>query len=318
VRKHRLFHNFFDCSGGACGYTLSWVDDQWVEDCSDSWYDTGTKRWITDPANECKEKEQKEQKQRDYTCWEGLCIFNIAGTQWVDTGNTRNKADGTDCGYFYMGWDYCSGDEVWRFSETHDYSCVGGVCVDDITEEDEFVEDCNDYDYYDGWVNYCSGDTVRKHRLFHDFSCSGGTCTDHTSWVDDQLVEACPADYYDGWVYYCSGGNTVRKIRLFHDFYCSEGTCTEDIIWVDDQLVETCPADYWGCVDSNTRGLYHCICVSGSLYLGTTTTEDCPEGEVCVDGVCEEEVPEFPAGVTAVFGATFFIFLMMRRKYVRK
>jgi ABC-type Fe3+-siderophore transport system permease subunit len=36
-----------------------------------------------------------------------------------------------------------------------------------------------------------------------------------------------------------------------------------------------------------------------------------------VDYTCQE-VPEFPAGVTAVFGATVFIFLMMRRNYVRK
>jgi hypothetical protein len=46
-------------------------------------------------------------------------------------------------------------------------------------------------------------------------------------------------------------------------------------------------------------------------------TDPCPEGTECVDSECQE-VPEFPAGVTAVFGATLFIFLMMRRKYIRK
>jgi hypothetical protein len=77
-----------------------------------------------------------------------------------------------------------------------------------------------------------------------------------------------------------------------------------------------CPGDYWAC-DGNDRVKWHCSCVGGSFYWEVIETDPCPEGTECVDSECQE-VPEFPAGVTAVFGATLFIFLMMRRKYIRK
>ena len=64
----------------------------------DGWYNTGDTRWIDDPGNECKEKEQKEQEYQDYTCSGGSCDYTVTDTQWIDTGNTRNKTDGTVCG----------------------------------------------------------------------------------------------------------------------------------------------------------------------------------------------------------------------------
>lgn len=219
----------------------------------------------------------------------------------------------------------------------YDYKCFGNNCYERCLKASKLVigdithyawsqpfykavvshSKCCPADYYDGWVNYCSGDTVRKHRLFHDFSCSGGTCTDHTSWVDDQLVETCPADYYDCWVYYCSG-DTVRLHRPFHNFYCSGGTCTYDTTWVDDQLVENCNDKDSRCCLGNYPASCDYSCVSGSCFLSKTADGDpCPEGTQCEDGECNP-VPEFPAGVTAVFGAPVFIYLMMRRKYVRK
>jgi phage terminase large subunit-like protein len=217
----------------------------------------------------------------------------------------------------------------------YDYKCVGDKCYErclicstvvigkltyfqwsspflkDVVDHSEC---CPDLDYYEDWVSYCSGDTVRKHRLFHDFYCSGGTCTDHTSWVDDQLVETCPADYYDCWVYYCSG-DTVRLHRPFHDFYCSGGTCTYNTTWVNDQLVENCNDRDSPCCLGNSVASCDYSCVGGSCFLSGIL---CSEDEECIDGVCKEVTPEFPAGVTIVFAATIFIFLMMRRKYVRK
>ena len=63
------------------------------------------------------------------------------------------------------------------------------------------------------------------------------------------------------------------------------------------------------------------VCYDGKWYE-CCSDEDCQhlEGHYCnlTTHTCEEEVPEFPAGVTAVFGATLFIFLMMRRKYIEK
>jgi hypothetical protein len=116
VRKHRLFHDFY-CGGEACTDHTSWEDDQLVEDCNDhdDWYDTGDTRWIDDPANECKEKEQKKQEYRDYTCSGGACTYSVTNTQWIDTGNVRNKPDGTVCG--------CTANNTLK-------ECYGGTCTD--------------------------------------------------------------------------------------------------------------------------------------------------------------------------------------------
>ncbi|RJS69227.1 hypothetical protein CW714_08930, partial [Methanophagales archaeon] len=99
VWKHRMLHDFY-CEAGSCTDHTSWVNDSLMENCNlkDGWYDTGDTRWITEPANECREKEQKEQEYRDYTCSEGACVYSVTGTQWVDTGAVRNKPDGTICG----------------------------------------------------------------------------------------------------------------------------------------------------------------------------------------------------------------------------
>jgi len=95
VWKHRQFHDFY-CDGGTCTEHTSWVDDQLVESCSDydGWVDTSETRWIDDPGNECKEKEQKEQKYHDYTCSGGRCDFSVTDTRWVETGNTRERIKG--------------------------------------------------------------------------------------------------------------------------------------------------------------------------------------------------------------------------------
>ena len=116
VRKHRLFHDFY-CDGGTCTAHTSWVDDQLVENCNDydGWYDTGETRWVDDPSNECKEKEQKEQEYRDYTCSSGSCVYSVTSTQWVDTGNERNKPDGTVCG--------CTANNTLK-------ECYDGICTD--------------------------------------------------------------------------------------------------------------------------------------------------------------------------------------------
>ena len=93
-----LEYRDYYCSDGSCSYS---VTD--LENCNDydEWVDTGNKRWITDPENECKEKEEKEQEFHDFSCSGGKggsCEYSVTGTQWVKTGETRDKPDGTDCG----------------------------------------------------------------------------------------------------------------------------------------------------------------------------------------------------------------------------
>jgi len=260
VRKHRMFHNFY-CEGGTCTDHTSWKDDQLVEDCNldDDWYNTGDTQWIDDPNNACKEKEQKKQEYRDYTCSGGSCTYSVTSTQWVDTGTDRNKPDGTDCGSdYYDDWvNYCSGDEVWKHRLFHDFYCEGGTCTDHTSwVDDQLVEDCNVHDnWYDTgdtqWIddpNNACKEKEQKKQEYRDYTCSGGSCTysvTSTQWVDTGTDRNkpdgtdCGSDYYDDWVNYCSG-DEVWKHRMFHDFYCEGGTCTDHTSWKDDQLVEDC------------------------------------------------------------------------------
>ncbi|MEM7827011.1 MAG: hypothetical protein QXQ40_02180, partial [Candidatus Aenigmatarchaeota archaeon] len=89
------------CSGeiryfnGAC--TQDCVCIYSSENCNDydGWYNTSEKRWVD--IDQCKEKEQRKEEYRDYSCSPSGCIFNITETRWIDTSNTRNKPDGTAC-----------------------------------------------------------------------------------------------------------------------------------------------------------------------------------------------------------------------------
>jgi hypothetical protein len=67
------------------------VDDQLVENCTDydGWVDTNTTRWVDDPSDQSKLKEQKEQEYRDYSCSNGSCAYAVTARQWIDTGTTK-------------------------------------------------------------------------------------------------------------------------------------------------------------------------------------------------------------------------------------
>ncbi len=56
-------------------------------DCgTDGWYDTEETRWIDDPDHPDSKKEQRKQEQRDHFCSEGSCVYEVADTNWIDTG----------------------------------------------------------------------------------------------------------------------------------------------------------------------------------------------------------------------------------------
>ena len=240
VRKHQLFHDFY-CDGGSCTDHTSWVNDQLVENCNayDGWADTGNTQWVDDPANECKEKEQKEQEYHDYTCSGGSCTYSITNTQWIDTGATRNKQDGTICGsdYYDDYVYYCSGDTVRKHRLYHDFYCDGGSCVDHPSwANDQLVENCNDYDgwadtgntqWVDDPANECK-EKEQKEQEYHDYTCSGGSCTysvTNTQWLDTGVTRNKP----DGTV--CGYGeweddpaNPCKERR--ETLKCVAGTCS--------------------------------------------------------------------------------------------
>jgi len=118
-----------------CGYTYS-------NRHTDDWVDTGNTDWVD--MNECQEKERKEQEYRDYYCSGGACTYNVTGTQWVDTGNARNKDDGTICG--------CTASNTLM-------RCYGGVCTD--------TGICD--------ATTCDADAASDGKVPGD-SCGGGKC----------------------------------------------------------------------------------------------------------------------------------------------
>jgi hypothetical protein len=131
---------------------------------TDDWVDTGNTDWVE--VNECQEKERKEQKYRDYYCSGGACTYNVTGTQWVDTGNTRNKPDGTIC-------DCTAGNTLKR--------CYGGVCTD--------TGICDS--------TTCGADATCDGKEPGD-SCGGGTCDSNCKC---RAVGEDTAVFRNGWWY---------------------------------------------------------------------------------------------------------------------
>ena len=92
IRANRTFHDFY-CNGHCSDHT-SQINDRLIEDCNlyDNWYNTTNTRWVN--LTRCTEKEQLQQEFKDYTCSPPAnCTFSVNDTQWIDTGNTRNKTD---------------------------------------------------------------------------------------------------------------------------------------------------------------------------------------------------------------------------------
>ncbi|MCX6709936.1 MAG: hypothetical protein NTV63_03240, partial [Candidatus Woesearchaeota archaeon] len=101
-------------AGGICDYANSCACSYDVENCDlqDGWYDTGSSRWIN--FEQCKQKEQKAQESRDYSCSFALsvsCTYIITRNKWVDTGVIRNKQQGSSCNdaLWCSGTDKCDG-----------------------------------------------------------------------------------------------------------------------------------------------------------------------------------------------------------------
>ena len=134
IREHRKFHDFY-CND-VCDDHTSWIDDNLVEDCSlrNGWYNSTT-QWVDD--GQCKEKEQVYQQYFDYTCSNEECVYDITDSRWVDTGNTRNKEDGTTCddGLYCTVPDTCTAGICGgpaRDCSSLDDKCQEGVCNEDL------------------------------------------------------------------------------------------------------------------------------------------------------------------------------------------
>jgi len=158
-----------ECQGGVCTHT---PDDNLCP--ADGWADTGNTQWVEDLP--CTEKEQKEQEYRDYYCDElSGCTYNVTNTQWVDTGSTRNKDDGTPCPD--DGID-CTID-----------TCENGQCVhtpEDLDQDGYTVcqGDCNDSNasVHPNATEVCNGIDDDCDTLIDDADPS---CTGQATWYQD-------------------------------------------------------------------------------------------------------------------------------------
>jgi len=185
IWKHQRFQDF-SCVDGQCVKVFDdYINDTFVQDCDDQdgWYDTGETRWVDDTP--CTEKEQKEQEYRDYYCdGEEGCLYDITDTQWVDTGQTRNKPNGTPCPDDGIA---CTVD-----------TCQEGVCTH--TPDDSL---CPEDGWYDTGETRWVADTPctekeQKEQEYRDYYCDGcAGCTydvTDTLWVDTgntRIDESC-------------------------------------------------------------------------------------------------------------------------------
>jgi hypothetical protein len=301
IRKHRQQHDFY-CDSNCIDHT-NWVDDQLVEDCNlqDRWYDTGSTRWVNDPSNECKEKEQKEQEYRDYICSETpsvACTYSVTDIQWVDNGNTRNKPDGTDC----------TGDPG---------KCCFGVCDADGTSGTDYHTDCragpsciesgnwgystaNEDSACSSFIDYCFDQSTCDSRK-HKNSCDLGYCTG--SWTGDQDTTGNACQNQDCGICCICGSNDNRVYDETQDNDCNPfdlsgiATCDNN----PDNIHFTW--DYRTAFDSECMGIDQCIqgnpaithtCSKSQCGATCETDNDCPVGEKCsIDCTCSVWAPIF-------------------------
>jgi hypothetical protein len=160
------------------------------ENCNshDGWYNTTTKQWVA--ICQCQEKEQQLEEYRDYSCSIGNCTYNVTNTAWVDTGNTRNKYNGTPCndGLWCTTGDVCSNGTCVggprNCHETPDILCTLDSC-DEVNDKCVHTPDnsfCDDGLYCNG-QEYCDVNSGCKNGTAIDCSanniCGIATCTNN-------------------------------------------------------------------------------------------------------------------------------------------
>ena len=236
-QKEQQYRDYY-CSGGSCTYKVTktqWIDTGRTKtvnkpdgtDCgSDGWFDTGNKKWVTTKEYECKydQKEQKEQKYRDYYCSGGSCTYKVTKTQWIDTGKTKtvNKPDGTDCGS--DGW-FDTGNKKWV--TTKEYECK--------------------YDQKE-----------QKEQQYRDYYCSGGSCTykvTKTQWIDTGKTKT--VNKPDGTICSCTPNNTLK--RCYGGTCSNTGICNSTHCNADSACDGKKPGEKCG---TDSKCNFNCKCVS--------------------------------------------------------
>jgi hypothetical protein len=208
LRKHKQMHDFY-CSGTCTDHT-SWVDDQLVQDCNllDGWYNTTTTQWIS--SGQCIEKEQLQQEYRDYACSEpAACTFTVMEYRWIDTGQTRNKQDGTTCDDGL----YCTANDV----------CTSGGCSGS-------PRDCSSYNLPE--IATCDNNPDAYHYTWDYASGFSSVC--------DETNDRCTQSSYT-FTYTCADNDLTDTIKLGgcdaacdENVDCPTGVCNPDCTCLPD------------------------------------------------------------------------------------
>ncbi|MBN2052657.1 hypothetical protein JW756_04085 [Candidatus Woesearchaeota archaeon] len=277
----RYYGGACDLTSCACSYT--------TEDCNsyDGWIDTGNTRWIS--IGECTEKEQKERQYKDYSCAPGGCTYSLGDTTWIDTGNTRNKPDGTTCndGLFCTNPDVCT-----------DGICSGATrsCDDSLYCTIDSCDELNDQCSYS--PRSCSAFNISQIA-----TCDYNPDNYHYTWdfrawftsVCDEVSDQCT-----------TGDNSISHVCADNDMYDTvpygsgcDAECDENIDCSNSECSETyndyCVGyklkeydtdkimDSTTVTDSctNTCNLGTCFCTDCSVSCGPPTTHT-----YCVLGIC--------------------------------
>jgi hypothetical protein len=263
VGLRRYYNGQCGATSCSCSYT--------TEDCSPSgWYNTTETRWVT--LNVCKEKEQLKQEYRESSCTPSGCTFLVTNEQWVDTGNTRNKPDGTICGTNTTACpdDYCFGSTYynWIYNPCNKL-CTGGVCGKcnscSLTSDTCSPSGCCDAtcDAFSGCglvqnnancPNYCSGST-----RYYSGSCGSGCGCNY-------LSENCNSldGWYDTSTFTCDGSCRRCKAQEYRDYSCAPSGCTFSVTDTR-QVCENSPAGKH-CVSGNFTNVGYCS--SSDPYCG--------------------------------------------------
>jgi len=140
------------CNSGAC-YSIPFIDKELVEECNLGCFDGECLPECTEDED-CGEDyygdnycidDDAYKDFHDFSCENENCEEDItpefvANCEFgCDNGQCLQECSlDSDCGDDYYGDNYCIDDDVYK--DLHDFSCIGGSCVEDIFPE--LVEKC--------------------------------------------------------------------------------------------------------------------------------------------------------------------------------
>jgi len=286
--------------GGACdlasGCSCSWDS----EDCDsyDGWFDTGNTQWVS--TGQCTEKEQKERKYKDYSCAPSGCTYALTNTTWLDTGNTRNKPDGTTCndGLFCTNPDVCTAGVCGGTSRVCSDSlyCTIDSC-DELADQCSYVPrvcsafnisqiatcDYNPDNYHYTWdfrawfTSICdeSSDkcTTGNENITH--ACDVDDCDAECDSIHSCANNSCSETYND----YCLG----YKLKEYDTDKIMDSTT------VTDSCANSCDYGTCFCTDcsvSCTPPTPHTYCVLGVCGATCDDNADCDDQNIHTVDIC--------------------------------